>query len=62
MKALAQYAEIVEKELHGLNFPESPDQLYEPLRYFLKLGGKRVRPILTLLATCLLYTSDAADD
>ena len=31
-------------------FPKGPKNLYEPLHYFLTLGGKRVRPLLTLLA------------
>jgi len=35
----------------------SPVELYEPLRYILSLGGKRIRPLLTLLA-CDLF--DAA--
>ena len=32
-------------------FPKKPENLYEPLTYFLALGGKRVRPLLTLIAT-----------
>ncbi len=31
-------------------FPKMPKNLYEPLTYFLALGGKRVRPLLTLIA------------
>lgn len=31
------------------HFPKEPSSLYEPNRYFLKLGGKRVRPVLCLL-------------
>lgn len=31
-------------------FPKHPKNLYEPLSYFLALGGKRVRPLLTLIA------------
>lgn len=30
-------------------FPSSPSSLYEPGEYFLKIGGKRIRPILCLL-------------
>lgn len=29
---------------------EKPDSLYEPMRYILELGGKRIRPVLALLA------------
>ena len=28
------------------HFPVDPVSLYEPNRYFLKLGGKRIRPVL----------------
>ncbi|OLY92914.1 polyprenyl synthetase family protein [Cnuella takakiae] len=31
------------------HFPQTPATLYDPNRYFLQLGGKRVRPILTLM-------------
>jgi len=31
------------------HFPEHPASLYEPNEYFLKLGGKRVRPVLCLM-------------
>lgn len=31
------------------HFPSTPDTLYVPNRYFLKLGGKRVRPVLCLM-------------
>jgi geranylgeranyl diphosphate synthase type II len=31
------------------HFPEQPASLYEPLNYFLKLGGKRVRPVMCLM-------------
>ena len=31
------------------HFPEAPSTLYQPNEYFLKLGGKRVRPVLCLM-------------
>jgi geranylgeranyl diphosphate synthase, type II len=31
------------------HFPKQPASLYEPNEYFLKLGGKRVRPVLCLM-------------
>jgi geranylgeranyl diphosphate synthase type II len=33
------------------NFPKEPANLYEPLQYFLSLDGKRVRPLLALIAS-----------
>ncbi|HJS53261.1 MAG TPA: polyprenyl synthetase family protein [Chitinophagaceae bacterium] len=40
-----QFAEKFERR----HFPEQPVSLYEPNEYFLKLGGKRVRPVLCLM-------------
>ena len=51
MQALASYTELIEKEIDLMNFPSTPSNLYDPLRYFMQLGGKRMRPILTLLGT-----------
>jgi geranylgeranyl diphosphate synthase type II len=31
------------------HFPSSPASLYEPNEYFLKIGGKRIRPVLCLM-------------
>jgi len=31
------------------HFPDEPSSLYEPNRYFLNLGGKRIRPVLCLM-------------
>ena len=33
----------------GRHFPEEPASLYDPNEYFLKLGGKRIRPVLCLM-------------
>lgn len=35
--------------LTHFNLPEAPSGLYKPIRYILELGGKRMRPVLTLL-------------
>jgi len=40
----------VDAALAALAFPSAPDDLYAPVRYVLGGGGKRVRPVLTLLA------------
>lgn len=41
---------LVEAELCGLSFPEEPKKLYQPIVYTLSRGGKRLRPILLLMA------------
>ncbi len=43
----------VEKEIALIDMRTSPSNLYEPVRYIMGLGGKRVRPILTLLGNQL---------
>lgn len=40
----------VNEALDGLAYDRQPQSLYEPIRYVLSLGGKRVRPVLMLLA------------
>jgi geranylgeranyl diphosphate synthase type II len=50
MLNLKSYTELIELELSKIQLPASPTMLYEPVKYFLKIGGKRIRPILTLLA------------
>jgi geranylgeranyl diphosphate synthase, type II len=42
------------------HFPQEPSSLYSPNRYFLQLGGKRVRPILCLMGNELF--SDITED
>lgn len=52
--------DIIEKSLSELGYAElEPRALFEPIGYTLSLGGKRVRPLLCLLATCL-YSDNIA--
>lgn len=46
---LQAYAAFLEERLQHFQLPSNPENLYQPLRYFLTLGGKRIRPILSLL-------------
>jgi geranylgeranyl diphosphate synthase type II len=41
---------LISGAIDQLNFPASPAELYEPIRYTLSLGGKRLRPRLLLMA------------
>ncbi len=54
-----QLSEYFEKELARQHFGGFPSQLYEPIEYTLKLGGKRIRPVLTLMGCCL-FDNDLA--
>lgn len=52
--------DIIEKSLSELGYAElEPRALFEPIGYTLSLGGKRVRPLLCLLA-CRLYSDNIA--
>ena len=51
---LKKYIKLIEDKLTTFNFGNQPPELYEPIRYILSLGGKRLRPVLTLM-TCQLF-------
>ncbi|MCC5933433.1 MAG: polyprenyl synthetase family protein [Balneolales bacterium] len=42
-------AELIKRALNRLEIPERPKSLYDPVKYTLALGGKRIRPQLVLL-------------
>lgn len=48
---------LLEKEIRQMPFGETPHSLYEPARYIMSLGGKRLRPLLTCLSYSL-YRND----
>jgi geranylgeranyl diphosphate synthase type II len=54
-----KYLSLMETEIRRQRFGQAPASLYEPIRYIMGLGGKRLRPLLTLLAYGL-YKDDAA--
>lgn len=47
----------IETALAAIPYPQQPEGLYEPIRYVLSMGGKRLRPTLTLMAYAL-YKED----
>jgi geranylgeranyl diphosphate synthase, type II len=54
--SLAEYFRLIEDEIDQLKLDKHPKELYEPINYILQLGGKKLRPILTLLAYSLYRT------
>ncbi len=50
MHAISHYQDIVTSHFKSLALKKEPKNLYEPIRYILSLGGKRLRPVLTLMA------------
>lgn len=55
---IAQYQTQIQAELDQLEMPAQPERLYEPLRYFMSLGGKRMRPVMCMLGY-ELFASDS---
>ena len=54
---MQQARELVEDELRNLPLSGGPSELYEPISYVLKLGGKRFRPVMAIMS-CNLFTDD----
>jgi geranylgeranyl diphosphate synthase, type II len=50
---LKSYLEAINKEIDGTQYGQHPVELYQPIQYLMTLGGKRLRPCLTLLAANL---------
>lgn len=59
-KDLSQ-AKSVQDYLDNRLFPETPINLYEPIRYILSLAGKRVRPMLAVMGA-ELFDDTALED
>ncbi|MCO4293792.1 polyprenyl synthetase family protein [Solitalea sp. MAHUQ-68] len=57
MYSIKQLQEIVNKQVEELVLPETPIELYEPIKYLMAIGGKRMRPVLTLMG-CNLFTDN----
>jgi len=51
LKSIADLQEILHKTLQKTSFVAEPAELYEPISYILSLGGKRLRPVLVLMAS-----------
>ena len=51
MKAIEEYHSHFLDYLANYNKPRNPRNLYDPVKYILDIGGKRLRPILTLMMT-----------
>ena len=59
MNVIPHYQKIVDAELGRLSLSQKPNGLYEPIRYVLGIGGKRLRPALCL-AFCHFYAGSGA--
>ena len=50
MKPFQTYLDTVNQAIAAIPYPAEPDQLYAPIAYHMALGGKRIRPVLVLMA------------
>ena len=53
MPSLESFQKWIELEIKKQKYGKQPASLYEPIRYLMSLGGKRLRPMLTLLSYSL---------
>ncbi|WP_417870906.1 polyprenyl synthetase family protein [Winogradskyella sp.] len=51
MQNIEAYQKSFLSYLEGFTVNKEPKNLYEPINYILKLGGKRLRPVLTLMTS-----------
>ena len=52
----SEILKLVNDYLSQLPYERKPKSLYEPVEYVLSIGGKRIRPVLTLMPTCVVVT------
>ena len=50
MKDIQELGVLIEKEIQQISYPKTPELLYDPISYIMGLNGKRMRPILLLMA------------
>lgn len=57
MEFLKKYNALLDENLATAVAQKDPSQLYDPIKYILSLGGKRLRPVLTLMV-CDFFGTD----
>jgi len=57
MDKIHLFQKSINQVISELDLKRSPAELYEPIEYTMNQGGKRLRPLLTLLA-CDLFGGD----
>ena len=56
MQNISFYQQAFKSHLNSFLKDREPENLYNPIQYILKLGGKRLRPVLTLMSTEIFET------
>jgi geranylgeranyl diphosphate synthase type II len=57
MYSFQDLGQIYNSKYEQFNYPDKPELLYEPIRYIMSMGGKKIRPLLTL-ASYNLFNDD----
>jgi geranylgeranyl diphosphate synthase type II len=57
MKDFSELQSLINDEIHKIDFPSYPSNLYDPIKYILNLRAKRMRSI-ALLTSFQIYNSD----
>src|SRR6187431_1622644 len=50
---ISKYQQYIDQEIKKHKYGKEPFSLYEPIRYLMNIGGKRLRPMLALLSYSL---------
>lgn len=56
MHTIFELQQLIETAIKKVEYPAIPSKLYEPISYIMRLGGKRIRPVLLLLSSELFNT------
>jgi len=51
MHSIEKLQKIINKAIADTKYTAEPAELYEPISYLMRLGGKRMRPVLVLVST-----------
>jgi geranylgeranyl diphosphate synthase type II len=57
MQSIGYYQEVISNYFASASVVKEPKNLYDPISYILSLGGKRMRPVLTLM-TAEIFNAD----
>ena len=57
MHSISEYQSFIASHFLAISIEKEPRNLYEPIAYILSLGGKRMRPVLTLM-TAEIFDAD----
>jgi geranylgeranyl diphosphate synthase type II len=60
MKHADELRKVVLDTIEAFDLPAEPASLYDPIKYILTLGGKRMRPVATLMG-CDMFGGDVND-